>query len=54
MRRGIIWLMIGAPLTLIAVAGGAAAAVPGFLVWSNCWHQTYDRKGDGPCSGGLI
>jgi hypothetical protein len=28
MRRRIIWLIVGAPLTLIAVAGGAAGAVP--------------------------
>jgi hypothetical protein len=28
MRRGIIWLMVGAPLTLVAVASGTAAAVP--------------------------
>ena len=28
MRRGIIWLMVGAPLTLLAVASGTAAAVP--------------------------
>jgi hypothetical protein len=28
MRRGIIWLMVGAPLTLVVVAAGAAAAVP--------------------------
>lgn len=28
MRRGIVWLIVGAPLTLVAVAAGAVAAVP--------------------------
>ena len=28
MRRSIIWLIVGAPLSLVAVAAGAAAAVP--------------------------
>ena len=28
MRRGIIWLIVGAPAVLVAVAAGAAAAVP--------------------------
>jgi hypothetical protein len=28
MRRGVVWLIVGAPLTLVAVAAGAVAAVP--------------------------
>ena len=32
MHRGIIWLMIGAPVTLIIVAAGVAATVPKSLL----------------------
>jgi hypothetical protein len=43
MRRRIFWIMVGAPLALITVAAGTAAALPAARHIASAWWNLPDR-----------